>query len=70
MDIVGFSIVIPLFPHLLDYYITTEGSAGTLIGALNAAAEWMGITALMRPPQHGLVMPPGGTLRPIGRLVI
>ena len=42
MDIVGFSIVIPLFPHLLDYYITTEGSAGTLIGALNAAAEWMG----------------------------
>lgn len=42
MDIVGFSIVIPLFPHLLDYYITTEGSAGTLIGALNGAAEWMG----------------------------
>jgi len=30
MDIVGFSIVIPLFPHLLDYYITTEGSAGRI----------------------------------------
>ncbi|MCX6918657.1 MAG: MFS transporter [Verrucomicrobia bacterium] len=42
MDIIGFSIVIPLFPHLLDYYIKAEGSAGTLIGALNAAAEWMG----------------------------
>ena len=42
MDIVGFSIIIPLFPHLLDHYIRTEGSAGTLIGSLNAAAEWMG----------------------------
>ena len=42
MDIVGFSIVIPLFPHLLEHYVTTEGSAGTLIGSMNAAAEWMG----------------------------
>jgi MFS family permease len=42
MDIVGFSIIIPLFPHLLDHYIRTEGAAGTLIGSLNAAAEWMG----------------------------
>ena len=42
MDIVGFSIIIPLFPHLLEHYIRTEGSAGTLIGALNSAAEWMG----------------------------
>ncbi len=42
MDIVGFSIIIPLFPHLLDHYIRSEGAAGTLIGALNGAAEWMG----------------------------
>ena len=42
MDIVGFSIIIPLFPHLLDHYIRTEGSVGTLIGSLNSAAEWMG----------------------------
>ena len=42
MDIVGFSIIIPLFPHLLDQYIRTEGAAGTLIGSLNSAAEWMG----------------------------
>lgn len=41
MDIVGFSIIIPLFPHLLDHYIR-EGTTGTLIGSLNAAAEWMG----------------------------
>jgi MFS family permease len=42
MDIVGFRIIIPLFPHLLDHYIRTEGAAGTLIGSLNAAAEWLG----------------------------
>ena len=42
MDIVGFSIIIPLFPHLLEHYIQTEGSAGTLIGWLSSAAEWMG----------------------------
>ena len=42
MDIVGFSIIIPLFPHLLKHYIESEGSVGTLIGSLNAAAEWMG----------------------------
>jgi MFS family permease len=42
MDIVGFSIIIPLFPHLLDHYIRTEGATGTLIGSLNSAAEWMG----------------------------
>ena len=42
MDIVGFSVIIPLFPHLLEYYIKTEGASGTLIGALSAAAEWMG----------------------------
>ena len=42
MDIVGFSIIIPLFPHLLDHYIRTEGAAGTLIGSLNAAAAWLG----------------------------
>ena len=42
MDIVGFSIIIPLFPHLLKHYIESEGSVGTLIGSLSAAAEWMG----------------------------
>ena len=42
MDIVGFSIIIPLFPHLLDHYIRNEGAVGTLIGTLNSAAEWLG----------------------------
>lgn len=42
MDIVGFSVVIPLFPHLLDHYVTTEGSSGTLIGWMCSVAEAMG----------------------------
>jgi len=42
MDIVGFSIIIPLFPHLLKHYIEAEGSAGTLIGWLSSLAEAMG----------------------------
>ena len=42
MDIVGFSIIIPLFPHLLKHYIENEGAVGTLIGFMSAAAEAMG----------------------------
>ncbi|MEY4403713.1 MAG: hypothetical protein RIR91_1748 [Verrucomicrobiota bacterium] len=42
MDIIGFSIIIPLFPHLLEHYIKAEGSAGTLIGWLSSLAEAMG----------------------------
>jgi MFS family permease len=44
MDIIGFSIIIPLFPHLLNHYITTEGAQGTLIGLLSSTAEWLGGT--------------------------
>jgi len=42
MDIVGFSIIIPLFPHLLKHYVESEGAVGTLIGSMSSAAEWMG----------------------------
>jgi MFS family permease len=42
MDIVGFSIIIPLFPHLLDYYITAEGATGSLVRTLMAVAQWIG----------------------------
>jgi MFS family permease len=42
MDIIGFSVIIPLFPHLLTHYIQAEGASGTLIGGLSAAAEWLG----------------------------
>ncbi len=50
MDIVGFSIIIPLFPHLLEHYIKTEGSAGTLIGTLSSAAEWLGGDTVFKKP--------------------
>jgi len=39
MDIIGFSIIIPLFPELLNHYITLEGDKGTLIGMLSSVAE-------------------------------
>jgi len=35
LDLVGFSIIFPLFPQLLDYYLTLEG-ADSLIGKLIA----------------------------------
>ena len=42
MDIVGFSIIIPLFPELLTHYIGAEGLTGTLVGTLRTAAAWIG----------------------------
>jgi len=42
MDIIGFSIIIPLFPHLLNHYITFEGAQGTLIGLLSSMADLIG----------------------------
>ncbi len=42
IDLVGFSILFPLFPQLLDYYVGREGE-GSLIGRLAAAlAEFVG----------------------------
>jgi MFS family permease len=39
MDIIGFSIIIPLFPELLNHYIKIEGDQGTLIGMLSSVAD-------------------------------
>jgi MFS family permease len=39
MDIIGFSIIIPLFPELLNHYIKLEGDQGTLIGMLSSVAD-------------------------------
>lgn len=38
LDLVGFSIIFPLFPAMLDYYLTREGDQG-LIGGLVALLE-------------------------------
>ena len=38
LDLVGFSIIFPLFPAMLDYYLTREGDQG-FIGGLVALLE-------------------------------
>src|SRR5688572_10686053 len=30
LDLIGFSIIFPLFPHILDYYLELEGAASML----------------------------------------
>lgn len=42
MDILGFSIIIPIYPKLLTHYLAAEGETGTLIGALSRATQWLG----------------------------
>ncbi len=45
IDLVGFSIIFPLFPSMLEYYIGKEGNAGFLgavLGSLDHVAAWMG----------------------------
>lgn len=41
MDIVGFAVVIPMFPSLLEHYLRTEGAAGSLVAAMVDAARWL-----------------------------
>ena len=48
MDIIGFSVIIPLFPHLLDYYIQAEGVTGSLVRTLMSVAQWIGGDAVFQ----------------------
>lgn len=41
MDIVGFAVIIPMFPALLGHYLGAEGGEGTLVGAAVDAARWL-----------------------------
>lgn len=41
MDIVGFAVVIPMFPSLLEHYLQTEGGEGSLVSRLVEAARWL-----------------------------
>lgn len=34
MDIIGFAVIIPMFPRLLDHYLQAEGSSGTLVSQM------------------------------------
>ncbi|MDK1021467.1 MAG: MFS transporter [Candidatus Hydrogenedentes bacterium] len=60
LDLVGFSIIFPLFPAMLDYYVAREGGAG-LVGWLVSALE--GFTrATGGPEEIGLIILFGGVL--------
>lgn len=48
LDLVGFSIIFPLFPALLEYYIGSEGSSGllgSLLQGLDQLGHWMGASS-------------------------
>ncbi len=41
MDIVGFAVIIPMYPALLGHYLASEGGPGTIMGGLVDAARWL-----------------------------
>ena len=45
IDLIGFSIIFPLGPHLLEYYLKLEGHSGLLgwvVSGCDTAAHWLG----------------------------
>ena len=60
LDMAGFSVIFPLFPSMLDYYIAREGTTGMLgsvVAALDQLRLWLGA----RPEQgHDIIF--GGFL--------
>ena len=60
LDLVGFSIIFPLFPSMLDYYMKTEGDTG-LIGLVVRSLETF--TQVAGGPSHiGIIVLFGGVL--------
>lgn len=60
LDLVGFSIIFPLFPAMLDYYVAREGNApllGGLIDGLQRFSEAVGA-----PGETGIIVLFGGVL--------
>jgi MFS family permease len=39
MDIIGFAIIIPMFPSLLTHYLHAEGTAGSLVSVMADLAK-------------------------------
>ena len=60
LDLVGFSIIFPLFPAMLDYYLTKEGDSG-LIGAVVRMLERFTEVA-GGPSEVGIIVLFGGIL--------
>lgn len=50
LDMAGFSVIFPLYPSMLDYYLVREGSAGTL-GAIVTALDHLRLWLGARPDQ-------------------
>lgn len=60
VDLIGFSIIFPLFPQMLEFYTALEGNHGLmggLIDALERFSEWAGA-----PSEFGIVVLFGGVL--------
>ncbi|PCJ56051.1 MAG: MFS transporter [Candidatus Hydrogenedentota bacterium] len=60
LDLIGFSIIFPLFPAMLDYYLTKEGDSG-LIGAVVRGLETFS-QAAGGPSDMGIIILFGGVL--------
>ena len=60
LDLIGFSIIFPLFPSMLDYYMTVEGDTG-LIGAVVSGLERFTEVA-GGPSDIGIIILFGGVL--------
>lgn len=56
LDLVGFSIIFPLFPKMLDYYLTLEGKGGFLgaiLNGLQSVANFAGAGDVFMPVLFG-----------------
>lgn len=60
LDLIGFSIIFPLFPAMLEYYVAREGDAG-LLGSLIAGLEYFS-AAVGGPGEAGVTVLFGGVL--------
>lgn len=61
LDLIGFSIIFPLFPSMLQHYLATEGDSG-LFGLLHNALLHLSHIAGAADPNWGIVVLFGGIL--------
>lgn len=60
LDMAGFSVIFPLFPSMLDYYIVREGTSG-MLGSVVSALDQLRLSLGARPDQgHEIIF--GGFL--------
>jgi MFS family permease len=61
LDLIGFSIIFPLFPSMLQHYLATEGDSG-LFGLLHGALLQLSSVAGAADPEWGIIVLFGGIL--------